>query len=336
MGVGGPALIGLLTHNMLVEYTLVPAVYLPGQFFLVYMLLYTIVPRYILKARYRQAIWWTALLILGGAIISALMYATLIDPIRTHFMVYNGIRFQSPNWVENLPTGFIFSLRAVVTVAGFATAIKLMKHWYEKEYRNNILQKEKLDAELQSLKAQLHPHFLFNTLNNIYSITENVSPAATDILLKLSALLRYILYECNLPLVKLSQECRLVEDYIALEKIRYTDIDLVLNLPANTDQYSIAPLLLLPLVENCFKHGTSKVLEQPWINITLEIKDGVLLAKLINGKPATVEGLAIKEGIGLANVKRRLGLLYPNMHDLVIIAEEDVFIVQLKLSLSAA
>jgi hypothetical protein len=113
---------------------------------------------------------------------------------------------------ERLPYDFFFGLQAVINVAGFAAAIKLMKHWYEKEHRNNILQREKLDAELQSLKAQLHPHFLFNTLNNIYSIAENTSPLASGMLLKLSALLRYILYECDRPLVKLSQEFTLIKD----------------------------------------------------------------------------------------------------------------------------
>src|SRR5260221_1520277 len=120
-------------------------------------------------------------------------------------------------------------MHRVLGVAGFAACIKFMKYWYEKKSVSTFLEKEKLKAELQLLKAQLHPHFLFNTLNNIYSITENVSPLASDILLKLSGLLRYMLYECNLPAVKLSQECRLVEDYVALEKIRYKEIDISLH-----------------------------------------------------------------------------------------------------------
>ncbi|HVX52791.1 MAG TPA: histidine kinase [Chitinophagaceae bacterium] len=335
-GVGGPAFFGVLTHNMLVEYTLVPALYLPGQFFLVYMLLYFVVPNYILKTRYYQALAWIVLLTIISAAISTLIYAPLIDPVRTHFMTFaGGIRFQAENWVANLPAGFIFSLRAVVTVAGFAVAIKLMKYWYEKEYVNSILQKEKLDAELQSLKAQLHPHFLFNTLNNIYSITENTSPIASEMLIKLSHLLRYILYECNKPVIKLSQEFKIIEDYAALEIARYKNIEADIRLAEGAGHYTIAPLLLLPLVENCFKHGTSKMIDHPWMNISAVVKNDLLNVKVINGKPGGRNG-NFMEGIGLANLKKRLQLLYPAKHQLEVICDEDVFIVQLNIHLTAA
>ncbi len=133
-----------------------------------------------------------------------------------------------------------------------------------KRYVNSILEKEKLNAELQSLKAQVHPHFLFNTLNNIYGVVENTSPQGSDMILRLSALLRYILYECNNPFIRLGQEFKIIHDYIALERARYSDtLDLQVELPGNVDGCLIAPLLLLPLVENCFKHGTSRVLEHP-------------------------------------------------------------------------
>ncbi len=335
-----------ISPGSFMENILEPVLYLPGQLLMVYLLLYFLIPRYILKTKYRQAILWGAALTIVSAFIAAFSYTLLIDVFRAHFLSHFEFR-ENGKMVslvtENkgaidygqLPFEFLFGFRAVLNVAGFAAAIKLMKYWYEKEYLNSILQKEKLDAELQSLKAQLHPHFLFNTLNNIYSITENTSPVASDILLKLSALLRYILYECDQPLVKLLKECKLIEDYIALEKIRYKEIDLTINLPADTDNHSIAPLLLLPLVENCFKHGTSKMLEQPWININIDIKDDTLLVKLINGKPPGNE-VILKEGIGLSNARKRLNLLYPGEHDLTVISEEDVFIVQLKLNLTAA
>ena len=208
-----------------------------------------------------------------------------------------------------------------------------MKYWYEKEYRNTVLQREKLDAELQSLKAQLHPHFLFNTLNNIYSITENTSPLGSDMIMRLSELLRYMLYECNHPFVTLSQECKMIEDYITLEKMRYRQLDCSVQLPQGTDHALIAPLLLLPLVENCFKHGTSQVLRQPWIKIQAELKAGILVVKLINGKPPSGTPANVADGIGLKNLKKRLELLYPGKHELSILAEEDVYIVNCKIDL---
>jgi sensor histidine kinase YesM len=339
------------------EHVIQPLLYLPGQLFLVYTLLYFAIPRYFLRFRYRLAVGWIVVLSILAGFIATISYDLLFDFFSKSiihpekFIMVNGTRFpvrwvDSAPLIDRLPYDYFFGWQAVLQVAGFAAAIKLMKHWYEKEYRNSILQKEKLDAELQSLKAQLHPHFLFNTLNNIYSITENTSPLATGMLLKLSALLRYILYECDRPLVLLSQEFQLIGDYMELERVRYKDLDLKTAWPAYTGQYSIAPLLLLPLVENCFKHGTSRMLEQPWIRIDADLKDGWLSVKLINGRPAGCGGSGkgtaagggpetndFTEGIGLRNVRKRLDLLYPGRHELHIIAEPDLFIVNFKVEL---
>ncbi|HLZ89197.1 MAG TPA: hypothetical protein VKQ52_18200, partial [Puia sp.] len=146
-------------------------------------------------------------------------------------------------------------------------------------------------------------------------------------------LLRYILYDCDRPLVKLSQEFRLIGDYLDLEKVRYTNLDLRTQLPADGDRYTIAPLLLLPLVENCFKHGTSRMIEQPWISIDADLKQNWLWVKLINGRPAVETPDNFTEGIGLSNVRKRLQLLYPDKHELNIISEQDVFIVNFKIEL---
>lgn len=328
------------------EHILQPLLYLPGQVFLVYVLLYWVIPRYLLGSQYRQAaIWAIVLSILSGFIAALsydLIYSTFYDwilhrsvtiPLKSGKNLTIPIE-QRVNLRESLPYDFLFALRATLNVAGFAAALKLAKHWYEKEYLNNVLQREKLDAELQSLKAQLHPHFLFNTLNNIYSITENTSRPAADMLLKLSAILRYILYECDRPLVPLSQEFTLIRDYIDLERVRYASLDLNARFPADINGFAVAPLLLLPLVENCFKHGTSRVLDQPWVSIEAELKDGWLLVKLINGKLPFQEADTFTEGIGLTNVRKRLGLLYPGKHELSIISEPDLFIVNMKLELS--
>src|SRR5579859_7084435 len=275
MALFGMGLVGLsvrplfnigVSPGSLREHILQPILYLPGQLFLVYTLLYWAIPRYILHSRYRLAFLWIFLLTILAGFIATFFY-DLLMPFFSEYVMHRTARriLMDGKWIDlpapvfdplirQLPNDFLFGMQAVLNVAGFAAAIKLMKHWYEKEYRNNILQREKLDAELQSLKAQLHPHFLFNTLNNIYSITENTSPLASGMLLKLSDLLRYILYDCDRPQVNLSQEFRLIDDYIQLEKVRYTDLDCRTNLPADVDDYSIVPLLLLPLVENCFKH----------------------------------------------------------------------------------
>jgi sensor histidine kinase YesM len=333
-----------VSQGALKEHVLQPLLYLPGQIFFVYTLLYWVIPRYLLRSKYPQAAIWAVTLVILGGLIAAISYDLLHDSFYTWIIYRRSITFSGKEIAlpldsqvtvrQNLPYDFLFALQATLNVAGFAAALKLAKHWYEKEYRVSILQREKLDAELQSLKAQLHPHFLFNTLNNIYSIAENTSPAASDMLLKLSALLRYILYECNRPLVRLSQEFTLIRDYIDLEKVRYTSLDLTTRLPADTNGYHIAPLLLLPLVENCFKHGTSQMIDQPWISIEADLREDWLLVKLINGKRPTAEEDNFSEGIGLMNVRKRLDLLYPGRHELTIISEPGLFIVNVRLDLS--
>ncbi|MDP4264274.1 MAG: histidine kinase [Bacteroidota bacterium] len=335
VGVVMPSFFSGEANNRFREYFLVPVLYLPAQLFLVYSLLYFVIPRYLLRLKYRQAFLWVIFFSIVAGVIAAVFYSLFIDSIRIYFFQYrHGGKLEALPIVYSLSSGFINGLRYALTVSGFAAAIKLMKHWYEKEYRNSILQKEKLNAELVSLKAQLHPHFLFNTLNNIYSITENVSPLASEMLVKLSDMLRYILYECNLPLVKLSQEIKLIQDYIELEKIRYTrSLDLDMSLPDNPGTYMITPLLLLPLAENCFKHGSSKLLEQAWIKIQVELKENMLHVKMINGKPASEAGKEVAYGIGLGNLQKRLDLLYPGKYEFKIISEEEVFVVNLKLEL---
>jgi len=225
-------------------------------------------------------------------------------------------------------------LRGAITIGGLAAAIKLMKYWHLKEQRNLQLQKENAEAGLQLLKAQVHPHFLFNTLNNIYSYTQNTSPVASKMITGLSDMLRYILYEGNRPLTSLHKELGMIEDYINLEKIRYGNrLELHIDLPENTQGLHIAPLLLLPLVENCFKHGTSTMLEQPWINLKITLQGKQMHMKLLNGKLNSPVEKQPLTGIGLNNVQMRLSLLYPGKHELTITSEDEVFMVNLKLEL---
>lgn len=227
-------------------------------------------------------------------------------------------------------------LRGAITIGGVAAAIKLMKHWYIHQQKNLQLEKESIKTQLELLKAQIHPHFLFNTLNNIYAHTQNTSPVASGLLISLSDLLRYIIYDGNAAMVPLQKELTMINDYIRLEKMRYGEsLDLYTDLPSNAQDLSIAPLLLLPLVENSFKHGTSTMLDQPWINLRIEIKHNRMIMKLVNGKINNKTADHNSSGIGIKNVKQRLSILYPGKHELTISNEEDVFIVNLKIDLES-
>ncbi|WP_052308524.1 sensor histidine kinase [Solitalea canadensis] len=223
----------------------------------------------------------------------------------------------------------------VPTLFGLAAVIKFGKHWYQKQKERELLIKEKLKAELQLLKAQIHPHFLFNTLNNIYSFILTSNPNASGLILKLSNLLRYILTECNQPKVPLVKELKMIENYMELEKIRYGErLNMQVTVVGNPENKSIAPLLLLPFIENSFKHGASNVLQNPWIELNLIITDQNLSMELVNSQVAVSQAYDKNNGIGLANVQKRLNLLYGNQHTLKISTEREVFKIQLTVGLT--
>lgn len=309
-------------------------IFMFGHIFLAYSLMYFVIPRFLLKQKYWQTAVLTITFFLLTAIISASLGIFVIDNIRAVTIgdPYLSSAFRKSS--VSIHMALLAGLRGGLTVAGIAAAIKLMKHWYVKEQRNLQLQKENVESQLQLLKAQVHPHFLFNTLNNIYSYTQNAAPLAAKMVTGLSDLLRFMLYEGNQRLVPLSKELKMIRDYISLEQIRYGNkLDIHLDLPEKTNDLYIAPLLLLPLVENCFKHGTSNMLEQPWINLQINLQGKIMHMKLLNGKLQEPNKENGSTGIGIQNVQKRLDLIYPDKHDFVINNEDEVFIVNLKVEL---
>lgn len=235
----------------------------------------------------------------------------------------------------NILHSFMGGLRGALTVAGFAVAIKLIKYWYLKKIENEQLEKEKLRGELEILKAQVHPHFMFNTLNSIYALSLKKSDETSAAILKLSQLMRYILTECKQSSVDLAKEVEILQHYIELEKSRfYNRMDMTINIRGDLTRDRIAPLVLLPFVENSFKHGVNEMIEQAWISLDLEVSDHQLRFKLINGR---AEGPVHPDSVqvGLQNVKKRIGLLYPKAHELRITEDADTFVVSLVLQLNA-
>ncbi|HEX5652403.1 MAG TPA: histidine kinase [Chitinophagaceae bacterium] len=224
--------------------------------------------------------------------------------------------------------------KAAFTITASALMLKFGKHWYHKEHRNLQLQKKNSEAQLQLLTAQVHPHFLFNTLNNIYSQAQTESPKSSKLIMGLSDMLRFILYEGQKQLVPLKQELTLITEYINLEKIRYGNkLDVHVLTPDKPGDLYIAPLLLLPFVENCFRQDASNMLQTPWVNLTVELKDATLVMKLMNGKPPVPEKEFGKEDIGIRNVRQRLELLYKDKYELQIREDEEVFVVDLEIEL---
>lgn len=228
----------------------------------------------------------------------------------------------------------IDQLSSLPIVLGFALMIKLFKRWWLKQKETVQLAKEKTNAELQLLKSQIHPHFLFNTLNNIYFFTLTNSAQAPAMIKKLSELLNYILHECDRPFVSLEKEIKMIQDYMDLEKIRYAEqMQMNIDINGSTEAKMIAPLLLIPFVENSFKHGASKMISRPWVKLIVQIENNWLHLTVMNSKPSTSEPAVAKGNIGLKNVRKRLELLYPGAHELKIVSEQDSYAVHLTVEL---
>ncbi|SEI38676.1 Histidine kinase [Dyadobacter sp. SG02] len=204
------------------------------------------------------------------------------------------------------------------------------------------LQKNNLNLELSFLKSQINPHFLFNTLNAIYTKTVDVDEQAADLVLKLSDLMRYSLYESSKEIVILAREISYIENYLDLERARFSDkVTIDYQLTGNPEEYLIAPLLLVSFVENAFKHGTAKSKYASYVNLSIVLDQNTLYFKIKNNIPQhTRQNPRPREervgGFGLSNTSKRLQLLYPDKHRLSVQQTESEFSVDLELELDAA
>jgi LytS/YehU family sensor histidine kinase len=214
----------------------------------------------------------------------------------------------------------------------------LVRHVYDYRKLKESAQRlriEKQEAELNYLKSQTNPHFLFNTLNNIYSLARDKSDLAPESILRLSKILRFMLYEAGGEYIAIEQELKIMDDYIALEKLRY-DESLRVNFNHDIEdmKQAIPPLLLIPLVENAFKHGVSETRNRPFVDIHLSVTKRVLTFVVRNSSEAFSDEQRVKENIGLSNLRRQLELLYTD-HSLSVQHNESVFTATLKINLAS-
>jgi two-component system LytT family sensor kinase len=194
---------------------------------------------------------------------------------------------------------------------------------------------EKQAAELSFLRSQTNPHFLFNTLNNIYSLARDKSDLAPESILRLSKMLRFMLYETGGSYIAIEQELKIITDYISLEKLRYDEtLRINFNYDIEDMKQSIPPLLMMPLVENAFKHGVSETRHQPFVDIHLTVRNHHLSFEVKNSAEGAVEANEVKENIGLNNLRRQLELLYKD-YSLSVRQETAVFMVTLKINLAS-
>ena len=227
-----------------------------------------------------------------------------------------------------------FWLLSVVLIAGISTSLTVTLKWFSDADQQQSLEKERLSSELSLLKSQINPHFFFNTLNNIYALTEVNPTLAQEAIHRLSKLMRYVLYETEQTVVPLAQEITFMKNYVELMKLRVTSrVDVQFNAPKVEPGWQIPPLLLIPFIENAFKHGVSYAEPSP-IRVDLRMDGPTLRFQTRNqlfGPREKLEGEG--SGIGLSNVRRRLDLLFPGRYALHAGERDNQYVIDLTIQL---
>jgi len=221
-----------------------------------------------------------------------------------------------------------------IFVSAVSSAVIITQEWI---FQRKDMERQQLQSELNFLKSQINPHFFFNTLNNLYALTLKKSNNAPEMVLRLSEMMRYMLYECNEPKVPLEKEINYLKNYIELEKLRQSEnFEIKMNIQGNPNGHKIAPLLFIPFVENSFKHGMSNQIHEGYVNIDLNIENKNLQLHIENSLAKLPTKISNKKsgGIGLINIKRRLELIYPKKHVLNTKKSDSKFTVDLNLSLN--
>jgi len=310
--------------------------WMPLNMLNIFVTLYWLVPRYLMRSN-----WKSFALLYGGWMLMEIPLGFLTHLYLTYPYCWDpGPR---PTLRQALPEFFdLYPLVIVNAVTLFAVFIRMFKFWRVEQLQKLQMKKEKTDAELELLRAQLHPHFLFNTLNNLYTLILEKSGKAPGMLSRLSAILSYVLNDCQATEVQLKKEIAFCRDYIELESERYGDrLDLCVEFPDDIGGWDdigdklIAPMLFQPFIENAFKHGAAEQVGKVWMSISLSVRGDQLLFRVINSAD-----LAVRErpagGIGIANIQRRLELLYPDRHQLVREQDEDKHFISLTIDLPSA
>ena len=328
VGLMMPEVSSALALRALLNYSLTWGV-IPNVF-VSYLVAYYLVPKYFNRQRY-IAFSFSIMLLVVMLVANVLFrnYLDLNPRVRSAIGLSGGLAF-----FYNFRPGIIRVFGNPPLICCLFLSIKILKNWHLGQVESETLAKENASAELQLLKAQIHPHFLFNTLNNIYSFSLNQSPQATTLVRKLSGMLGYMINECDEKLVSLEKELKLIQDYMGLEKVRYGKrLDMQVEIHGDFENKLIAPLLMIPFVENSFKHGTSQMLQHPWIKLEITTVNDQLFFRLSNSKPSLSHANKQNKGIGLTNVQKRLHLVYPGKHQLDISETDDRFTVNMQILL---
>ncbi|MEZ5041558.1 MAG: histidine kinase [Saprospiraceae bacterium] len=280
----------------------------------VYLNLYWLIPSFLLKKRWMLFGFWAFCGIVLVAFFTRLYWYEVAYALYPQFITCNTCGVFSHNFFYNMAQGSY--------LLAFSSALRLYYLNVDKDKKLSDINQEKLHTELSFLKSQIHPHFFFNTLNNIYALSVQKSAQTPEMILKLSQLMDYLIYQSDSPLVPLNKEIKYMNLYLDLERLRFGKrLDLNIDITGNMEGKSIPPLLLLPFIENSFKHGTTGQLQKIKIIIGLDIEEDRIFMRVKNPNTGPSTMSIVSNGLGLKNVERRLRLLYQN--DFSIIVKND-------------
>jgi two-component system, LytTR family, sensor kinase len=234
---------------------------------------------------------------------------------------------------------FVYNLVKLQFVVTIPFCFRLFQYWTREEKRVQAVKAEKLQAELLALQSQFHPHFMFNVLNSLYAKILAKTDDAADMLLRISSLLRFAVYEANGKTIRLDQELNYLRHYIALQEMRFGNrVEVCFTVTGNTAGKAIEPFLLLPFIENAFKYCLNNEEEEGWITIYVFVNNDQLFVQIENSISTTakIDAIDSSQGFGIAHVQKRLDLLYPGKYSLKITPGEESFFLSFKLPIHAA
>lgn len=298
-------------------------VHLPVIVLYTYGVVYWLVPVFLLNRKY---IWFFL------SLATATVFAAFLRILTAKYIYYALFIPKVLHPVEWLNTDvFLLNLIWILGPAVLFAMFKYYKNWMKTQKLANEAERKQLSSELQVLKAQLNPHFLFNTFNNLYVLALQKSDKTPVVISRMSDLFHYVLYECNANEVSVSKEIKLIEDYIQLEELRYSErLSITFETDIENPDCLIPPMLLYTFVENCFKHGCSPDPGSPWIKLLLRVRNNDFEFEASNSIPkSNGQSNDFVGGLGLTNIRRRLELIYPKNHQLTIRKEKDQFFVRL-------
>lgn len=303
----------------------------PIHMVLCYLNIFVLMPKLVYKKKY---------LLYIISVFSAIFIMVFVKFKLTYFLFDQNVWPEGPEHIDKLSLNYTIDMMiGELYVITFVTAIKITLDFLKEHKRVADLERTQLETELLFLKSQISPHFFFNTLNNIYSLAVEKSNKTPKIILKLSELMRYLLYETKGKRQSLEKEILCIQNYLDLERVRYDDsLEVNMFISGDIEDKSIAPILLLTFIENSFKHGANKNIGRVKIDINFSVKEDFLHFTIKNPMPLVTkheDNLRHSSGIGLENVKKRLELGYDkNDYKLTIKSKKNKFIVKLKIKVS--